>query len=149
MSAINERASVPAHESKYTWMTRLLGLPVASEADEYRLTEGGLPARVVKHLVRSLKIDAAQIAPETTVRRRYRDNTPFTTTESERALRLARVYSEARLLFGDEEATQAWFRKPVALVEGQRPMAPMEMAATETGARLVESRLRRTAYGHL
>lgn len=149
MSVSLKHAGGTAIESKYTVMSWLLGLPIASEADEYRLSRAGLNAKAVRHLVESIAIKADLIAPETTVRRRYRDDSPFTTDESERALRLARVFAEARLLFGDEDATQAWFHKPVVLAEGQSPMAPMTLAATETGARLVESRLRRTAYGHL
>lgn len=149
MTARSNRAVVDAPETIYTWMTRVLGHRVTSEADAYRLVEKGLAASVVKHLIGALEIPATLIAPETTIRRRYKDNSAFSSAESERALRVARVYAEAQLLFRDEAATLEWFRKPTTLVPGERAIAPMELAATDTGARLIESKLRRTAYGLL
>lgn len=149
MTTTPNRSVVAPPETIYTLITQLLGHHVTSDADAYRLVGEGLTVKTIKHLIGALKIPASLIAPQTTIRRRYKDRSPFSSAESERALRLARVYAEAQLLFQDEAATLEWFHKPVTLVPGQEAIAPMELAATETGARLVEAKIRRTAFGLL
>lgn len=68
-------------------------------------------------------------------------------TESERLIRLARVYAEAEQLFDDEKAALTWLNTPADFLQDDHPITPMKLAETEAGARLVESLIKRTAYG--
>ena len=71
----------------------------------------------------------------------------LTPVESERLVRLARVYSEAMQLFGDEQAALAWLNTPADYLQDDNPTTPMKLAEMESGARIVEALLQRTAYG--
>jgi hypothetical protein len=71
----------------------------------------------------------------------------LTPVESERLVRLARVYSEATQLFGDEQAALAWLNTPADYLQDDNPTTPMKLAESDSGARIVEALLQRTAYG--
>lgn len=111
------------------------------------MVDAGLPAAAFAQLTRSLDIDHTLIAPESTIRRRVQDNMRFTTDESERMVRIARIHALAAELFGDEAAAQAWLNAPGVYVPGAVPVTPYKLSVTDAGARLVEERLLRTAHG--
>jgi putative toxin-antitoxin system antitoxin component (TIGR02293 family) len=87
------------------------------------------------------------VAPESTVRRRLSANARFTEAESERLIRLARVYAEAVELFGDEDCALQWLNRADTYIPGQPPVTPIRLAVKDSGARLIESHIRRTAHG--
>ncbi|MCC7249858.1 MAG: DUF2384 domain-containing protein [Lysobacter sp.] len=128
-------------------MGRLLDQSLRCESDVVRAVDAGLPAAAFAQLTRSLDIDHGLIAPESTLRRRVQDNMRFTTDESERMVRIARVHALAVDLFGDEAAAQAWLNAPGAYVPGAAAVAPYKLSVTDAGARLVEELLLRTAHG--
>ena len=128
-------------------MSQLLDVKLDSESDAVRLAAAGVTTRSYRRVARKLRIPPSLVAPESTVRRRLSSNARFTEAESERLIRMTRVYAEAVALFGDEEEALQWLGTPAAYITGQPPVAPIRLAAKDSGARLIESHLRRTAYG--
>ena len=50
----------------------------------------------------------------------------------------------AEMIFGDDERAGRWLRKPKASIDGR---TPLQLLATEAGARLVEEALVRIDHG--
>lgn len=134
-------------EKIFTRMGRLLDLKVDSELDVIHAVSRGITGRSYKRVATKLRFPANLVAPESTVRRRLVVGGRFTAAESERVVRLTRVFSEAVELFGDEGAAVEWFNTPAEYLRNQAAITPMALAATDAGARLMESHIRRTAYG--
>ncbi len=141
------QAQAEAEATVFDRMGRLLDQSLRCESDVVRAVDAGLPAAAFARLTGALDIDHGLIAPESTLRRRVQDNMRFTTDESERMVRIARVHALAVDLFGDEAAAQAWLNAPGAYVPGAAPVAPYKLSVTDSGARLVEELLLRTAHG--
>jgi putative toxin-antitoxin system antitoxin component (TIGR02293 family) len=84
-----------------------------------------------------------QISPATMTRRR---KSRFDPPESDRILRFARLWLLACDAVGGPEGARSWLKRPQYGLNGA---VPIEMARFETGAREVESLLRRILYGIL
>lgn len=139
--------SSQSSEAIFPTMCRLLGIKVESETDLLRIVGQGLSPRVYKRVMKKLDLPLDLIGPATAMRRRIRGNERLNQTESERLLRVARVYSEAVRLFRDDASAMAWMNTPAELISGQPSVKPMRLAAYDSGARLLESNIRRTAHG--
>jgi putative toxin-antitoxin system antitoxin component (TIGR02293 family) len=118
-----------------------LGTPAESEQKIMRLVEGGLPTRVINHLLdrgltRREVFDV--IIPLRTLKHRRSRHQPLSKEESERAVRTARVLARAQAVLGDERTALEWLREPKRRFEGR---LPIEMLSTEAGGRLVEQML--------
>jgi putative toxin-antitoxin system antitoxin component (TIGR02293 family) len=85
------------------------------------------------------------VVPKRTLARRQANKELLTVEETDKALRLARVASLARKVFGDDAKAHRWLRKPKRLLDGKPPLAYL---ASEEGGRIVEEMLRRIEYGH-
>jgi len=86
---------------------------------------------------------ALGINPRTLTRRKHAGR--LTPEESERVVRLQRLLDQAvRLFGGKEQAAQQWFTTPVLALGDERPV---DMAATEPGAREVEAVIGRLEHG--
>ena len=131
----------------YERMSRVLDLKLESEADAVRVIGKGLSASAVKRAVIKLQVDEALVAPVTTIRRRFKDNVRFPVDESERVVRFVRIYAQACQLFDDPNAARKWLNTPEDYLENGEPVTPMALAATDAGARLIESHLLRTTHG--
>lgn len=86
----------------------------------------------------------AIVIPERTLARRKKAGEPLTIDETERALRLARIATEAERVFADPAKAARWLRKPNRVLNLQTPLALLE---TETGARAVEEVLGQIDHG--
>lgn len=65
--------------------------------------------------------------------------------ESERLLRLSRLFERASELFdGDQEGARQWLETPIAALDDQRPL---DLARSEPGAREVEELIGRIEHG--
>ncbi len=129
-------------------MGRLLGEHIESDIDVVRIVNLGLPSSALNRLVKEINVNVVRlIGPETTVRRRMLGKQPFTIVESERLVRLARVTSMAEELFGDTKAASSWLATRSNYLPGAEPISPLELSATDSGARMVESMMLRTAHG--
>ena len=118
-----------------------LGTQVGSEQTIVHLVEGGLPTKVIKHLIergltRNEVFDV--IIPLRTWKHRKSRRQPLSRDESERAVRAARILARAQAVLGDEKSALDWLRAPKRRFEGR---SPLQMLSTETGGRLVEQML--------
>jgi putative toxin-antitoxin system antitoxin component (TIGR02293 family) len=75
------------------------------------------------------------IVPRRTLAHRLAKKEPLSREESDKAVRVARITSLAEQSFGEPGRAWRWMRKPKRRFQGRRPI---EMLATEAGARLVE-----------
>ena len=84
------------------------------------------------------------VIPARTRRHRVEKKQPLTVEESDRAVRLLRIQTVAEETFGETEKAAAWLRRPIAELGGQAPLA---VAETEAGARVIETILAKIAWG--
>jgi len=128
-------------------MGRWLGERIESEADLVRIVGAGLPSSALNRLIDEIDLDIRLIGPETTVRRRLLEKQHFTSAESERLVRLARITSMAEALLGDTATAAAWLSTRSNFVPGAEPVSPLSLATTDSGARMIEALMLRTAHG--
>jgi putative toxin-antitoxin system antitoxin component (TIGR02293 family) len=108
----------------------------------------GLPISSFEKLRKKLDVSdnvLSQIVniPKRTLNRR-KQHGRLNTAESERLLRVARLYDKAMEVFENEEAAENWFKKPARGLAGT---SPLKYADTELGAREVEKLLIRIEHG--
>ena len=94
----------------------------------------GLSARDMSNLIN---------IPERTLARR-RQSGRLSPVESERVLRLERLFALAAGMLRDEEAVQRWLNAPKKALGGKTPLT---YADTEVGAREVENLIGRLRHG--
>jgi putative toxin-antitoxin system antitoxin component (TIGR02293 family) len=82
--------------------------------------------------------------PRRTLTRRLAQHSRLTAAESDRAVRLAQVFSNAIDTLGDEEKAAAWLKTPNRALRGGRPLDQLD---TDPGVREVETVLGRISYG--
>jgi putative toxin-antitoxin system antitoxin component (TIGR02293 family) len=87
-------------------------------------------------------VTTVNIDPRTLTRRKKEGR--FKPDESERVLRIARLYDRAVEVLGDSSAAQVWFRSSV---KGLGNKTPLDFADTELGAKEVENLLGRIEDG--
>jgi DNA-binding winged helix-turn-helix (wHTH) protein len=78
------------------------------------------------------------IVPRRTLAHRRIRHESLTQDESDRAVRIARITSQAEEVFGDDAKAARWLRKPKIRFEGR---VPLELLRTEAGSRIVEEML--------
>ena len=124
-----------------------LGTQVSSEADLARIVHGGIRLRVLDHVERagfSKQEIERFIIPARTWRHRKLKREPLTIDESDRVIRLARIQALAEDVFGDVKKANRWLREGLNILDGK---APLELARTESGARLIEQLLAKIDWG--
>ncbi|HXW24544.1 MAG TPA: antitoxin Xre/MbcA/ParS toxin-binding domain-containing protein [Xanthobacteraceae bacterium] len=124
-----------------------LGDAVASEADLARIVARRIPLKVLTHITRggfSEQEIAAYVIPPRTRRHRKARKEPLTVEESDRLVRLARIQATAEDVFGDAAKANAWLREPLGILDAK---PPLEVARTESGARVVEQILAKIDWG--
>ena len=128
---------------------KILGQSVKKPDDLANLVRKGLPARTVTALARRLSLANAVLSrqlgiPQRTLTRRLSQQSRLTAAESDRTVRVARVYANAVEMIGDEEKAVEWLRTPNRALGGERPLDQLD---TDLGSRAVEDILGRIAYG--
>ncbi|MBV9742751.1 MAG: DUF2384 domain-containing protein [Acidobacteriia bacterium] len=128
---------------------RVLGKVVNKPDDLARLIRLGLPAVSVNALAQKLHLGNSVLGqklgiPQRTLTRRLSHASRLTPAESDRTVRMARVYASAVETIGDQEKAIAWLGTPNRALGGDRPLDVLD---TDTGARMVEDILGRIAYG--
>ena len=110
--------------------------------------KSGLPVKVFFALKDQINISTEElahvvgIAPRTLLRRKQEGR--LQKEESERVVRLQRLFEKALDVFEDRAAAQSWFNSP-QLALGEK--TPLDYADTELGAREVENLLSRIEHG--
>jgi putative toxin-antitoxin system antitoxin component (TIGR02293 family) len=84
------------------------------------------------------------VVPRRTLARRRADRELLTVEETDKALRLKRIATQAERVFGDAAKAHRWLRKPKRALNGDTPLA---FLASEHGARTVEAMLHRVEHG--
>ena len=128
---------------------KVLGKTVKNPDDLAQLVRKGLPASSVKALGEKLALGNAVLSrklgiSQRTMTRRLSQRSRLTAAESDRTVRLARVYANAVEMIGDDEKAVEWLRTPNRALRGERPLDQLD---TDVGAREVEDILGRIAYG--
>lgn len=125
----------------------VLGSDVRSQADLAGVVQRRLPLASLKGLS-SAGLSEQEIErfviPQRTRRHRAEKNQPLTVEESDRAVRLVRIQSLAEETFEDAGKANRWLRKGLAELGGE---APLTVAQTEAGARVIETILGKIAWG--
>jgi putative toxin-antitoxin system antitoxin component (TIGR02293 family) len=128
---------------------KVLGRTVRKPDDLAELVRKGLPATSFRVLAERLEIANSVLSeklgiPQRTLTRRLSLRTRLTSAESDRMVRLARVFATAVELIGGEEKAAEWLQTPNRALGGGRPLDELD---TDVGAREVEDLLGRIAYG--
>ncbi|MGH7819353.1 MAG: type II RES/Xre toxin-antitoxin system antitoxin [Candidatus Binatia bacterium] len=112
-----------------------------------RIREEGLPLDALRELLAlgfSMREVQELVINPRTLRHRRRRGEHLSGEESDRVVRLAHAVSSAERTFSDRERAWHWLRKRNRSLGGHRPL---DLLATETGARAVEESLIRLDEG--
>jgi len=128
---------------------KVLGKAIKKPDDLARLVRKGLPANSITALAEKLHLGNSVLSrklgiPQRTLTRRLSQRSLLTSAESDRTVRIARVYANAVEMIGDQEKAIEWLRTPNRALGGERPLDQID---TDMGARMVEDILGRIAYG--
>lgn len=109
----------------------------------------GLPLKAAERLSDAIApLDAAfkyRFVPKATYARRRANDAPLSKEESERVVRLARLWALATEVWGGIEAARRFMLEPHMLLDGK---TPIDVALSgELGGKLVEEVLGRLVYG--
>jgi putative toxin-antitoxin system antitoxin component (TIGR02293 family) len=132
-------------------MTRLLfsTYPLENDLEMARLVEDGLPSVAVRRVGAALGLRPVKVGPlvnitEKTLERRLKSHARLKPSESERVARLMRVIARASAVLESQQNARQWLQRPLRVLGGR---SPLEMIATEPGAREVEHVLGRLEHG--
>ncbi|MGH9606519.1 MAG: type II RES/Xre toxin-antitoxin system antitoxin [Terracidiphilus sp.] len=127
----------------------VLGRAVTRSADLAQLVRDGIPAQALLVLAQRTGLRQADFSsrfgiPQRTLTRRLAQHARLTAAESDRTVRLARIYSLALETLGDGDKAAEWLKTPNRALRGARPLDQLD---TDPGVREVEDVLGRIAYG--
>lgn len=128
---------------------KVLGRAVKKPDDLAQIVRKGLPAGSITALAEKLHLGSTVLSrklgiPQRTLTRRLSQGSLLTSAESDRAVRMARVYANAVEMIGDRARAIEWLRTPNRALGGEEPLDQLD---TDMGARMVEDILGRIAYG--
>lgn len=148
-AAVDYAAPEAAKASGQHEYLALLGLRSFDTASLLKRLDEGLSYAAFERLKRRLEVssqklaDAALISRRTLARRKSTGR--LDPDESDRLVRIARVFSRAIELFGgNEDLAREWMMRPRPALGGP---SPFEMTRTEIGAREVENLIGRIEHG--
>ncbi len=123
--------------------------PLENDLEMAALILAGLPAVVLRRVGAFLGLRPAMVGSivninQKTLERRLKAHARLKPDESERVARLMRIISLATAVLESEEHAREWLKRPLRELGGQ---TPLQVAATEPGAREVERVLGRIEHG--
>ena len=128
---------------------KLLGIETADNLKLAKKVEAGFSFGALERLGKTTGLSlerlriAVRITPRTLTRRRKEKK--LSPEESDRLVSVSRLLAQTFELFeGNPEAGMHWFQSPNQALAGQ---SPLQVAATETGAREVENLIGRLEHG--
>ncbi len=139
----------PVVESVYRKLggRSVLGEDVASDADLARLVNHRIPLRVLTCIKRIGFSDQEiwrYIIPARTQRHRKARKERLTVEESDRLVRLTRIQALAEDVLGNAEKANRWLREALRVLDDK---TPLDVAQTDSGARVVEQILAKIDWG--
>jgi putative toxin-antitoxin system antitoxin component (TIGR02293 family) len=120
---------------------RLLGVELGNDDDLACLVASGISVRAFNEFANRLPLPK-RLVRSVLHRQRRGTGLRLSPIETEAVLRIARAYARAQGALADDARALEWFTKPAPYLAGYDPISPLELSMTETGARLVEARLR-------
>ena len=127
---------------------KVLGIEVKSERDLEKVILNGLPcsaiAKIVERIYPGQTDKYYQLVPRSTLVRRQKEGSPLSVEESQKAERVARVFSFAVEVWGDEAKAREFMTKSHPMLDNR---TPFEASLNELGARQVEQILGRLMFG--
>ncbi len=125
-----------------------IGIKSKNMDDLIRKVQRGFPVSSFEKLRRKLDVSDNLLSqviniPMRTLTRRKQQGR-LNVIESEKVLRIARLYDKALEVFEDEEAAEKWLKEPARGLGG---VIPLEYAKTELGAQEIEKLLSRIEHG--
>jgi putative toxin-antitoxin system antitoxin component (TIGR02293 family) len=128
---------------------KVLGRVVTRSSELAQLVRDGIPVQALVVLAQRAGLRQAEVSSrfgisQRTLTRRIAQHSKLTAAESDRAVRLARVYTSAEETLGDGEKAAEWLKTPNRALGGARPLDQLD---TDPGVREVEEVLGRIAYG--
>lgn len=127
---------------------QILGIKNKEAGGLIAMIKEGLPVTTFENLSKQMGVPEYRLVStvnidQRTLSRRKKEGR-FKPDESERVVRVARLYERAVEVLGDPEAAQDWFQSPV---KGLGNKTPLDYADTEPGAQEVEYLLSRIEDG--
>jgi putative toxin-antitoxin system antitoxin component (TIGR02293 family) len=123
--------------------------PLENDLEMASLILAGLPTTVLRRVAAFLGLRPAKVGSlvninEKTLERRLKARARLKPDESERVARLMRIISLAASVLESEAHAREWLNRPLRELGGR---TPLQMTATEPGAREVERVLGRIEHG--
>lgn len=133
------------------WYVALVGLRSEDPIGIFKAVQKGLRYSALERLQKNSGFAMADLAEAVVITSRTlarrKEEGRLGPEESDRVLRLARVFAKALELFeGDAPQAREWLSSPQPALAGQRPLA---LARTDLGAREVEALADRLEHGVL
>ena len=128
---------------------RMLKRQVDSDSELTLLTREGVPVGTLTLLAQELDVERKTVAnvigiSDRTLSRRIAKDERLSAQESDRMVRLARVFALATDTLGTAQKASLWLQSPNNVLEGQTPFSLLD---TDAGVRSVETVLGRIAWG--
>ena len=138
------------HASAYRYVS-LLGLHASDPMEIIKRLRLGLSFRALERFQQNTQFSTAEIADLVAIKlrtlRRRKDQGRLEPEESDRLLRVSRIFAKALELFeGDTAAARGWFHAPARALGGEPPIS---LAGTDLGSREVEALIDRLEHGVL
>ncbi len=129
----------------------LLGLRPSNPIDILKRLKGGLSFQTLERFQKNTQFSTSDLADLVAIKKRTlhrrKEQGRLDPEESDRLLRVSRVFAKAQELFeGDAQAAGRWFYTPAKALGGERPIA---LAGTDLGSREVEALIDRLEHGVL
>jgi len=148
-STVSEKAKLASQQPRDHSIAQLRESDIKDNAKMSDLVTHGIALSSVWELGERLAISQERLGellsiPKRTLHRRVQKQELLKQDESERVLRLFRLYFRAMEVFEDGDCALRWFASHPKALGGR---TPLEFARTEPGARLVEDLLGRIEDG--
>lgn len=125
-----------------------LGRDIRSDLDLDDAVRAGLPVETVESVVKTGALRPpelhALVIPRRTLAHRKRRGGRLSSEQSDRLTRVVRVVARAEEAIGDSAKAKRWLRKSNGTLQGRRPL---DLLASDVGARVVEQVLGRIEHG--
>jgi putative toxin-antitoxin system antitoxin component (TIGR02293 family) len=127
---------------------KMLGVEVKSDRDLEKIILNGLPtdtiAKIVDRIYPGQTDKYYQLVPRSTLVRRQREGSLLSVEESQKAERIARIFSFAVEVWGNEAKAKEFMKKAHPMLDDR---TPFEASLNELGSRQVEQLLGRLMFG--
>lgn len=143
-------AAKAGHPGSYLYVL-LLGLRLADPIVILHRVKLGLKFQALERFQKNTQFSTADLADLVAIKmrtlQRRKEQGRLAPDESDRLLRVTRVFAKALELFeGDAEGARRWFHTPAKALAGERPIT---LAGTDLGSREVEALIDRLEHGVL